>query len=177
MPRSLAEDLAWSLVSLSAEVGLAQVSVRALARRTRMAPGTVTNHYASKGELVGICATVVGRWLASATAAHVDVRGALGLFPDTEDRTYRWLVSTWAQLRSAALTDPALDVRVRDADLGVVRAARWALAETTGERSPHPATWRCLENLRHDLVGPGTTLTPESALTMLVEVAQASRTS
>jgi AcrR family transcriptional regulator len=164
MPVGLAEDLAWSLVMLSSAEGLARVSFRSLARHTRMAPGTITNHYASRSELLGVCATVVGRWLADATSAHVDERGPVGLFPMPEDRTYCWLVCAWAQLRSHALTDAEVDERVRGATFFLERVAGRALGEDSAHLS---AALSCLETLRQDLVRPGNELNAAGAWAVL----------
>jgi AcrR family transcriptional regulator len=167
MPTSLAEDLAWSLVVLAGEHGLAAVSFRALARHTRLAPGTITNHYGSKPELFGVCATVIGRWLAYATTDHVEDRGAIGLFPAPDDLTYRLLVSVWAQLRAYALTDATVDQRVRDMTPMLQRSVRDA---SLGLEEDGSAAWVCLEGLRQELVRPGSALTPADALAVLEQV-------
>src|SRR4051794_30102988 len=173
MPKSLAEDLAWSLVSLAGQQGLASVTIRGLARHTRMAPGTITNHFLSKRELWAVCATVVGGWLADATSDHVVDRGAVGLFPDSGDTTYRLLVSAWSQLRAHALTDPDVDQRVAGMTTMVRRSAGRACVADARELSA--AAWACLETLRQELVRPGSELTPADALAVLQQVEPSAR--
>ncbi len=164
-PTSLAEDLAWSLVALAGEQGLASVSFRGLARHARLAPGTITNHYASKQELLGVCTTQVGRWLTHATSDHVEDRGPLGLFPAPDDLTYRSLVSAWAQLRAYALTDASVDERASAMVPLMSATVREAFA---GPELWNPtAAWICLEGLRAELIRPGSDLTPAEALTVL----------
>ncbi len=169
-PANLGEDLAWSLAVLGADVGLARVSYRALARHTRTAPGTITNHYASKSDLWVVCTVVVGRWLSDATRDHVDQRGHVGLFPAPEDRTYRLLVSAWVQLRAQALVDPAIAERVDGVTVLLQRAAAWAIEDP----DTFPVAWMCLEGLRERLVRPGSELTPEEALAVLARVTRVS---
>lgn len=171
MPRNLAEDLALSLVALCGEEGgLGAITYRSLARHVRMAPGTITNHYASKQELWGVCASVVGRWLTHATSDHVQERGPIGLFPATEDhdRTYRLLASSWAQFRAYALTDPAVDERVQ----GILPLLRGSVRGALAGGRPEPSLggWMCLESLRQEVVRPGSSLTPEAALHVLSSV-------
>jgi AcrR family transcriptional regulator len=87
MPTSLVEDLAWSLVVLG-ETGLGAVTMRALARHTRVSPGTLTHHFASKNELWALCTLRIGQWFSYATDDYVDDRGTIGLFPEETDETY-----------------------------------------------------------------------------------------
>ena len=173
MPTSLAEDLAWSLVVLAGELGLTAVSFRALARHARLAPGTITNHYATKQELLGVCTTVVGRWLAYATADHVEDRGAIGLFPATDDVTYRLLVVVWAQLRAQGLTDVSVDQRVGAMTPMLQRRLTDALLEL--EPPAWAGGWVCVEGIRHELVRPGSELTPTDALALLEQTIGISR--
>jgi AcrR family transcriptional regulator len=173
VPTTLAEDLAWSLVVLAGEQGLASVSFRALARHARLAPGTITNHYSSKQELFGVCTTQVGRWLTHATSDHVEDRGPLGLFPTPDDLTYLSLVSAWAQLRAYALTDASVDERAS--------AMVPLMGATVREAFPEPgllnlsAAWICLEGLRAELIRPSSDLTPAEALTLLEQTVTVGR--
>jgi AcrR family transcriptional regulator len=162
MPKSLVEDLAWSLVVLAGETGLGAVTLRALARHTRVSPGTLTHHFASKRELWALCTVVVGRWLADATDDHVADRGAVGLFPEPGDATYRCLVSAWVQLRAHALTDPEVDARVQDLTTVLRRRARRALVDGAPDISS--TAWWYVEALRQEVIRPGSELTPGRAL-------------
>ena len=168
MPKSLVEDLAWSLVSLASEAGLGAITIRSLARHARLSPGTISNHFASKQELWAMSSVVTGRWLAQATSDHVEDRGAIGLFPTPADSTYRLLVSAWAQLRAHALSDTEVDVRLQ----GMVPVLRLSAGRAcvTREDGLPPAAWWCLEGLRQELVRPGSELTPHDALSVLQRV-------
>lgn len=175
MPKSLAEDLAWSLVQLAGDDGLANVTMRSLARHTRVSPGTISNRFASKQELLAICTSVVGKWLASATSDHVDDRGAVGLFPTQHDhdQTYRLLVSTWAQLCAHGLTDRDVDERVQGMtpllNSGASRACPGEDHQFT------VGAWLCLDGLRRELVRRAITLTADDALAAFQLVEPAAR--
>jgi AcrR family transcriptional regulator len=173
MPKTLAEDLAWSLVWLAGEDGLGAITMRSLARHARLSPGTITNHFGSKQELWAVCTTVIGRWLAEATSDHVEDRGPVGLFPTQEDLTYRLLVSAWAQLRAHALSDPEVDQRVQAVTTLLRSSARHACVEPGGELPA--ATWWCLEGLRQELVRPGTELTAAEAWGVLRQAGRSAR--
>jgi AcrR family transcriptional regulator len=138
-----------------------------LARHARLSPGTISHHFSSKQELWALSAGVIGRWLGQATSDHVEDRGAIGLFPATEDATYRLLVSGWAQLRAYALTAPEVDERISAVVPRLELGARTALAV---DRSWSIPAWVCLEGLRLELVRPGSELTPEAALALLQQV-------
>jgi AcrR family transcriptional regulator len=169
MPTSLAEDLAWSLVSLASEQPLGTVSFRTLAAHARLAPGTITNHFATKQELLAVCTTVVGRWLAHATFDHVRERGPVGLFPGPDDLTYRWLLAAWVQLEAHALTDRAVDERVRAAGPQLQRSVASALDGPDPDATTLARL--CVDGLRRELVRPGADLTPADALAALAPLA------
>jgi AcrR family transcriptional regulator len=165
MPTTLGEDLAWSLVALAREQPLPAISFRGLARHARLAPGTITNHFASKQELLALSTTQIGRWLAHATTDHLHDRGPVGLFPATDDQTHRALTSAWAQLRAHALTEPAVDERV----MGMTVVMRRSLEEALPDhRASSTATlWLWCEALRAELLRLGTDLGPADALALL----------
>jgi AcrR family transcriptional regulator len=167
---SLAEDLAWSLVQLAGEEGLSTVTIRSLARHARVSPGTISNHFVSKQELWALSASIIGRWLARATADFVDERGAVGLFPsqDERDRTYRLLVSSWSQLKAHALADPDVEARINGVTPVLSSAA--ARACTAPDHELTLAVWLCLEGLRHELVSKATSLTAADALAAFQQV-------
>lgn len=175
MSTSLVEDLAWSLVELAGDEGLAHVTVRSLARHTRVSPGTISNHFASKRELFAICTSLIGRWLAQATSDHIDDRGAVGLFPTTDagDRTYRLLSSAWVQLRAYALADPMMDERVQGVAPMIQRSAGGACVGDDSELTL--GAWMCVQELRHELARRTTTLTADEALELLQQVEPSAR--
>jgi AcrR family transcriptional regulator len=168
MPTCLVEGLASSLVVLAGETGLGAVTMRALARQARVSPGTLTHHFASKNELFALCTARVAQWFSYATDDYVEDRGAVGLFPEVTDETYRRLTSAWVQLRIHALTDPEVDARVH-AMTGVLRRSA---ARALDEPEPVLSTtgWWLLEALREAVVRPRSQLTPGVALTALQEV-------
>jgi hypothetical protein len=87
----------------------------------------LTHHCTSKNDLWAQCTVRVGHWLSEATADYVEDRGAIGLFPEETDQTYRRLAPAWVQLRIHALTDPEVDVRVHVMTAVLRRSAARAL--------------------------------------------------
>jgi AcrR family transcriptional regulator len=163
----IAQDLAWSTAVLASEHGLGAVTFRALARHARMAPGTITNHYAHKTEVLCICTSVVGGWLADAGWGHVNIRGPVGLFPTPDDYCYRVVLSAWTQLEAASLTIPDMADRVR----GMAPTLRAGLEAAFPGRTVAQldAASRCLARLRLDVLLPGSELSAEDALARLEE--------
>jgi AcrR family transcriptional regulator len=177
-PNGMGQALAWSVAVLSSQQGVASVSFRSLARHARMAPGTITNHFGTKREVLSESTRWVAIWLADATRAHVDARGPVGLFPAPADLAYRALTSTWLQLEAYALTEPELDARVRSMTDLLIEGLSIAFPGQPGEPQVAEATgqvrvttaWLCLRELRRELVRPVTTLTPGEALRHLTAV-------
>ncbi|HET7071952.1 MAG TPA: helix-turn-helix domain-containing protein [Nocardioides sp.] len=167
MPVGLAQDLAWSTAVLASEHGLGGVTFRALARHARMAPGTITNHYRDKAEVLCICTSVIGRWLSDAGIEHVYIRGPIGLFPTPDDYCYRVLISAWAQLEAASLNVPEMADRVR----GMAPLLRRGLQDAFPGRpvGQLDAAWRCLARIRLEVLLPGSDLSAPGALALLEE--------
>ena len=97
----------------------------------------------------------------------------MGLFPTPEDQTYWALVSVWVQLRALALTDPELDERIRALTPMLRRSTRDAAGDL--EADGLFGTWVTLEGLRHELVRPGSALTPPAALAVLQQTVSRDR--
>lgn len=160
------EALAVAVVQLAAPGGMEAVTVRAVARQARTAAGTITNVYATKAELLGVCTSVIGRWLAWATVAHLDERGVRGLFPEPDDVDYRALLVVWAQLEALALTRPPLDARVRAMNTLVRESITMCLAE--GRVPQITRLWAVARGLQAEVLRTEPEIGPGEATRMLL---------
>lgn len=171
---SRSESLALALQQLVIQGGIESVTMRALARELRTAPGTITNSYRTRVDVLAVCTTVIGRLVGTATLDRLSARGLAGLLPsqrsDTdldavEDQVYRELLLAWSHLEVHALVCSRVAEQVGAATL----RAR-SLVDLRFDLPPgscDAAWWAHVRGLQVALLVPGTALTPELAASQL----------
>ncbi len=169
------DAVAFAVYELASERGLEAVTIRAVAARARMAPGTITNHYATRDRLLAVCAAVLGRWLVWANDQQVRSAGPRGLLPGpfreaepgSAPDLYRRLLVVWGQLEAYALTSPAVAEQV-----GEVNALAREMLAWQRHGAPNPALtprWLVIRGLQAELLRPGTGLSVAQATELLAQ--------
>ncbi|OYN88851.1 TetR/AcrR family transcriptional regulator [Parenemella sanctibonifatiensis] len=138
MPKQVDEDqrrteIAYGVIAVMAERGLAAVSLRSVAAAAGISMGRVQHYFATKAELVQhACAMILERAHARFDEAGGSPREQLrdlltmGLPSSEQDRTG---AAVWYAFIGAAATDPALAAIIREGWDGMQESARRLLVE------------------------------------------------
>lgn len=160
------DALALAVYELASDGGLEAVTMRAVARRARMAAGTITNNYATRDQLLATCASVLGRWMVWANTELLGTGDPARLLPPTDRADcYRRLLVVWRQLEACALTSPAVAEQVERANALDREMLAW---HADGGRSPVlTRRWLTVRGVQAELLRPGSGLTRELAAELL----------
>jgi AcrR family transcriptional regulator len=142
---SRSEDLARAFAALVLRGGIESVTIRALARELRAAPGSIANHFASRTQVIVVSTGVIGDLLARAMSDRVRDHGLVGLRPSPqaepepdsvagvdEEREYRELLLLWAHLETHSLVCAPVAEQVLVADARIRDSLRRCLAPALG---------------------------------------------
>jgi AcrR family transcriptional regulator len=177
---SRSEDLARAFAALVLRGGIESVTMRALARELRAAPGSITNHFASRTQVIVVSTGVIGDLLARAMSDRVRDHGPVGLMPGPqaepdpdsvaeidEEREYRELLLLWAHLEAHALVCAPVAEQVLAANARIRDSLRRCLGPALGGGDPgdRAAWWARLRGLQSRLLlsEPGLTVAVAAA--------------